>query len=58
VVVVQVNALAGHKTQAGETNEYPIIHEVGILAEVVHAKAPVAVHAAQRVVDPIKEYPG
>jgi len=58
VVEVHEAALDGHKTQAEETKEYPVKQEVGTLAEDVQAEAPAAVHWAQTVEDPIKEYPG
>lgn len=58
VVEVHEAALDGHKTQADETREYPVKHEVGTLAEEVQAEAPAEVHKAQTTEDPIKEYPG
>lgn len=58
VIEVQVNALAGHYIHTDDTNEYPYIHAVGTLADAVQEKDPVAVQAAQRVEDPINEYPG
>jgi len=45
VVEVHLLELTGHKTQADETNEYPVTQAVGIAAEVVHADAPTAVQA-------------
>jgi len=56
VAELQEAALDGHKTQADE--EYPVKQEVGVAAAEVQAEAPAAVHLAQTVEDPIKEYPG